>query len=190
MSTNNYIYGATNQTPDDQKLAELMIYIAQHSEGDERFAATKLNKLLFFSDFYFYATYGRSITGQEYQALPQGPCPRRLVPVQRRLADEGALVIHERQYHRRTQKKAIALRDPDLSLFTAAEIATVDMIIHRHWGKNGTEVSDYSHNFTGWRVAEEGESIPYSVILIHKREPTQDEIAYGLELEASISHLS
>ena len=33
------------------KFRELILYIAQESEGDPNFGATKLNKILFFCDF-------------------------------------------------------------------------------------------------------------------------------------------
>src|SRR2546425_884388 len=65
----------------DEKLAEMILHIAQLSEGDEPFGATKLNKILFYCDFLSYLYHGKPITGQEYQKLPNGPAPRRLVPV-------------------------------------------------------------------------------------------------------------
>lgn len=187
MPAEKYTHGARDQRADDQKLAELIIYIAQRSEGDDKFGATKLNKILFFSDFSHYAQHGQSITGQEYQALPQGPCPRRLMPIQRRLARQNAIAVLERTYYGHRQNRTFALRDPDLSLFTASEIALVDRIIHRHWQKSATEISDHSHQFAGYRAAREGETIPYNVVFIEQREPTQDEIEYGLEIEASLS---
>lgn len=190
MSTNNYIYGAKDQKPDDQKLGELIIYIAQQCEGDERFAAVKLNKLLFFSDFTHYLIYGTSITGHEYQKLPQGPAPRRLLPVQRALSNQEALVVIEREYYKRKQSKPLALRDPDLALFSSTEIAVVDKIIRQYWHLNGTEISDQSHDFFGWRIADLNETIPYCVALIEKRQPTAHEVSRAKELEAMFPHLA
>lgn len=187
MHADRYLYGAKDQKPNDRKLGELIIYIAQQSEGDERFAAIKLNKLLFFSDFSHYIHYGTSITGHDYQKLRNGPAPRRLLPVQRALCEQQELLVIEREYYGRRQNKSIALRDPDLSLFTATEISVVDRLIRQCWHLNGTEMSDVSHDFSGWRLAEEGETIPYSVALIYTRQPTESEIAYAKELEASLN---
>ena len=50
----------------DKKLKELVLYIAQKSEDDPSFGATKLNKILFAADFYFFGQTGRSITGASY----------------------------------------------------------------------------------------------------------------------------
>lgn len=187
MQLNNHSYGSKDQRPNDQKLGELIVYIAQQCEGDEQFAAIKLNKLLFFADFTHYLLYGKSITGHEYQKLPQGPAPRRFLPVQRAMQEQGALLVIERAYYGRKQNKSISLRDPDLSIFSATEIAVVDKIIRDNWGINGTEISDKSHEFTGWRLAEMNEIIPYSVALIYKRQPTADEIAYAKQLESELT---
>lgn len=184
MSTSRHEYGAPDQQPDDVKLGELILYIAQQSEGDERFGATKLNKLLFYADFLHYVQYGRSITGQAYQRLEQGPAPRRLLPVRHRLTETEAALVVDRQFYGKRQQRLIALRDPDLTVFSATEIAVVHEVLRRCWGMNGGELSDASHRFLGWLWAESGETIPYNVALIQRRLPTAGEIRHGLELEA------
>lgn len=45
-------------------------------------------------------------------------------------------------------------------------------------------MSDLSHNFAGWKLANIGEEIPYCVALVGNREPTPEEIEYGKTLEA------
>ena len=59
----------------DKKLKELVLYIAQKSEDDPSFGATKLNKILFAADFYFFGQTGRSITGASYVHRGKGPVP-------------------------------------------------------------------------------------------------------------------
>ena len=66
--------------PEDARLRELILLICKGSEGDPRFGAVKLNKLLFYCDFSAYAKLGKSITGQEYLALPEGPALKKLKP--------------------------------------------------------------------------------------------------------------
>src|SRR5437660_6974881 len=48
---------------------ELVLYICQKCATDQKFGATKLNKILYFSDFLAYAELGEPITGFEYQRL-------------------------------------------------------------------------------------------------------------------------
>ena len=71
--------------PDDEKFKELVLYIARKSECDPRFGATKLNKLLFFSDFLAFKRLGSPITGQTYFKLDHGPAPRRMLPLKERM---------------------------------------------------------------------------------------------------------
>lgn len=171
-----------SETGDDQKLAELILYISEKSEGDERFGATKLNKLLFFADFSAYWQLGRAITNQRYFRLREGPGPRRLVPVRKALEEQGDLAISERLYYGLTVKRTVALRDPDLSIFQANEIAIVNDVIRYFWEMNAREISDYSHRFIGWKIAGDQEDIPYESAFIGNRPLTKAEADYALEL--------
>jgi hypothetical protein len=90
---------------DQEKLGELIVYISEKSANDPRFGATKLNKLLYFSDFLAYGNFGRPITGAIYRHLKQGPAPRHLEEVRDRLAASGAIQIAER--HLRNGRRQI-----------------------------------------------------------------------------------
>lgn len=168
-----------NGNVNDKKMKELILYIAQKSEGDNAFGATKLNKLLFFSDFLAYLNFGKSISEQEYQCLERCPAPRRLIPIREKLISEKKAVIRKSDYFNLTQDKLIALENPDIKDFTAEEIALVDSVIQRWWGVNASEISAISHNFIGWICTNETETIPYETALIGTRELTQDEIDYA-----------
>jgi len=47
-----------SQIQDDEKLRGFFLYLADNSNGDERFGAVNLNKLLFYADFYTYVYLG------------------------------------------------------------------------------------------------------------------------------------
>lgn len=177
--------GTGNTAQMDKKCAEMVLYIAQQSEDDPDFGATKLNKILLNVDFIHYAQKGAPISGQEYQALDQGPCVRRLLPIQKKLIAEGRAAIQETFRGPYLQKRLIALRDPDLSVFSGEEIALIDRVISRLRGFGARGVSDLSHRFVGWRVARKGETIPYETMFVSERELTQEEWLKGAELEPS-----
>lgn len=172
-----------NWQPNDTKLKELILFIALHSEGDKRFGATKLNKLLFFADFLAYLYLGKPITGHEYQALPKGPAPRYLMPIREAMEVDKDIAIQKIDFYGREQHKIFALREPDLSLFTAEEIELVHHIIEECWNKRANDISDDSHRFVGWALAGPGETIPYEVALVSTTDPTPADIAYAKELE-------
>lgn len=173
----------SDEAPDDEKLRELILYISWMCEDDPTFGATKLNKILFFSDFRAYRLLGHSITGQEYQALEQGPAPRKLLPLRDALKREGALVIRERDFYDRRQSQTIALRSPDLSKFTPQELAIVQRVIDEWRGRTASEMSRASHEFVGWQLADAGETIPYPTALFEDHEPTRGELEFAAGLE-------
>jgi hypothetical protein len=163
------------QRPDDAKLRELILYIADLSSHDVHFGAIKLNKLLFYADFLAYQRFGQPITGQEYQALPQGPAPRHLKPVIDRMERMGELRFERKRRFNRIQHRPVAGRGADLSKFTKEETDLIREVIRRFWDMNATQISEESHFFLGWQVANEGETIPYSTVLIGNRKPTERE---------------
>jgi len=156
------------------KFAELMLYIAKVCEDDPNFGATKLNKILFFSDFSAYRKWQKSITSATYQKLAHGPAPQCLVPVRDRLISDGSLEIREVDRYTRMQKRPVARREPNLDAFTANEIALVDAIIDAMKDANATAVSEASHGFW-WQVAEIGEDIPIGVSLVEFPEEVSPE---------------
>lgn len=147
-----------------QRFRELIIYIAQRSVADPWFGATKLNKILYHSDFRAFERFGVPLTGVRYFRLPQGPAPKKLKHVERELIEEGAIRIEEveldfgRQGYR--QKRTVALREPEMRLFTADEIALIDEVIRDLWSQNAAEVSNASHDVR-WRVLQHKDSLPY-----------------------------
>lgn len=173
----------TNPQPDYEKLKELILYLSLKSEGDQHFGATKLNKLLFYSDFLAYRQLGSSITGETYRALPFGPVPNKIERFLSRLVRDGVLAMREEDFYDKAQKRPIALQQPDVTVFSSKEIALVDSILERFRLANATQISAASHQFLGWELAEQGERIPYSVALLGHRELTPQERAYAESLE-------
>lgn len=171
------------RTPNDDKMRELILFIAEKSEGDRSFGATKLNKLLFFADFSAYLQFGEAITWHRYQKLKKGPAPRALLPIIDEMKESGELKITERAHFGLKQKRAIALRSADLSAFSAPEVDLVNEIIESCWGKSASEISEDSHQFIGWQLAEENEDIPYEVALVGDRPIGDKERKFGFKYE-------
>ncbi len=178
------------QSPDDDKLQELILFVSQRSEGDPLFGATKLNKLLFYADFLAYATLGSAITSHRYQKLKNGPAPRAVLPILRRMESQGLIVQVQRNHFGKPQRRTIACRDANLSRFSAEEIALVTDILDYCRGKNAREMSLMSHKFAGWKLAEEGEDIPYEVMLAQLEKPTDDDLSRGMLLAPELNAIA
>ena len=176
------------QTDDsDRKLRELMLYIAAKSESDLDFGATKLNKILFFADLTAFVRHEHSITGQEYQALPRGPAPRRLLPVRKQMEAQGECAIQQAMRFGYQQRRLFALRPAELSMFNGDEIAIVDEVMEFLSGKTAREISDMSHAFLDcWNGLEEGDKIPMEVGFVRSRPLTRAEARYATQLEPNL----
>jgi hypothetical protein len=172
----------------DARLGELMLYVAICCEGDANFGSTKLNKILFYADFIAYVRNGAAITGAEYQKLEHGPAPRRLKPVERALVERHDAVVADRRRFAHVQQRLIPLREPDLDLFTGSQIAIVDEVIAALKNHNAAQVSELSHQFPGWQLAELGETIPYYTALIPDDDwqPDEEALRVGAELAAKL----
>lgn len=170
----------TKFAPD--KFRELLLYIADKSVEDPDFGATKLNKILFFSDFVAYGKYGRSITGARYQRLDNGPVPKELLPIQKELVKKRDAYMFERPHFGHTQKRLLARRQPDLTLFSGEEIAVVDEVMGALRGWNATNVSLLSHNLSVWASAGDRQEIPYETVFVSNKPPNPSDIRRGIEL--------
>jgi len=151
----------------DEKLAELILYVAERIQGDRTAGATKLNKYLYFADFSAVRKLGHPITGAEYQRLQHGPAPRRLPPVRDRLVRNG-----DARRERRpdalgyVHDDLISERKPRTELFSTEELAVVDEVIETLREMSATQLSELSHREAGWQLVDEGETIPYELAFV------------------------
>ncbi|MGQ0824686.1 MAG: Panacea domain-containing protein [Actinomycetota bacterium] len=153
-------------TYNERKLAELMLYVADRLRDDRAGGATKLNKVLYFADFAHMRRTGRPITGAEYQKLPQGPAPRRLLPVRDAMLRGGDAEIVQSSFLGYEQHRLVPIRAADVSVFTADELATVEAVLDDLRNLTATQVSELSHAEPGWKIVDDGETIPYEAAFI------------------------
>jgi hypothetical protein len=173
-----------NPVGNERKLGELILYISLRSLDDPRFGATKLNKLLYFSDFLAMSKLGSPITAVAYQHLQNGPAPRHLEEVRDDLVEKKALAVANipLPYGGLTLVKTYALRNPDLSEFSGAEIDLINSLIKLHWNDNADMMSRQSHNYVGYKMTKMYETIPYESIFLSDAPLTDAEIYRGQEL--------
>ena len=173
----------TFDIPDgEERLRELVLYIATKCADDTAFGAIKLNKILWLSDFLAYARYGDPITGVEYQRLPNGPAPRRLLPVREAMIEAGDASEERRMLGGYVQKRLIPLRTPNLNDFTSEQVALVDEIIAHMWNISATATSKWSHGKPWQAATDVGTLIPYEAVFLSDEGITPDDEARTKEL--------
>ena len=169
-------------TYDADKMRELIIYVADQSRGDRHFGAVKLNKILYYADFYAYRQLGKSISGAEYQRLPEGPAPRQLLIARQALLDDGSLSIELKPVYNHVQQRPTPNRTVREGVLSPEELALVDEVIADLWNKNAKEVSAMSHEELGWRLVQDYETIPYRTAFLSSQPLAQEQLERGREV--------
>jgi hypothetical protein len=169
---------------DDKKFRELVIHVAQRSAGDPTFGPIKLNKILFHADFVTYGLYGHPITGAEYVKLEHGPGPKDFPQIRDEMIEARDIALEKpASGSGGPQYRVVALRDPDLSAFTAQEIAVVDRWIDALRGVDPHLISEVTHGYRGWRIAAAlGDTIPYGAVFLSDYPPTEYEVQRATQL--------
>lgn len=167
----------SNSMESDAKLKELSLYIAERSKNDPYFGATKLNKILFASDFFSYGQRGKSITDAEYAHRNRGPTPHRMPLILEALKTENRGIVEETTFFGHTQKRLIALTGADTSAFREDELRFVDSVIDYFRSWNATQLSEWTHTLLPWLLTREGEKIPYYTVFSLRQKTTIEQEA-------------
>lgn len=144
----------------DERLRELILYIAGRFLTCEHFGVVKLNKTLFHSDMLSFRRHGTPITGSKYKKDERGPVPVHVLPVQKQMEQRNEIRVVPEDMYGRTQRRIVPLRQPNLALFSGRDIAIIDEIIQALWTKTGTQVSEESHGVQ-WNTRALQDWIPY-----------------------------
>ena len=168
----------------EAKLRELILYIADKCADAPKFGATKLNKILYFSDFLWYRQTGKPITGIKYMRLSKGPAPQRMVPIREQMVANGDILVIKREFpNHPAQQRVIAREKANLDeYFTPGQIAFVDEVIRILWDVSADEASDASHGMA-WKVYNiDRELIPYEAALLSDENITASDVERTGEL--------
>ena len=167
---------------DEDKFKELILYIADKCSDDPDYGATKLNKILFYSEFFSFGKYGESITKMPYFRLENGPAPKYLKPIRDQMVEDKEIAVQPKPRFSYTQHRVVPLREANLQKLNARDIAIVDEVISALSGVNASGISKYSHLEIGVRIADEKEEIPYHAVFLSRLPLTEYDIEHGLEL--------
>jgi hypothetical protein len=145
------------------RLKQMILYIAGRCATAERFGLIKLNKILWKADFDAFAARGVPVTGRDYQRLELGPAPKEMKPLYRDMVQRGLIRVDPVDFGDDiVEQRTIPLVPVDLSLFSEADIAFVEAAIAYYWDMTGTETSDDSHG-VAWKTHNNGDPLPYEL---------------------------
>ncbi len=176
-------YGSDNEES-RARLRELMLFIAERCEYDPHFGVTKLNKILFYCDFFAFAKLGKPITGMPYNKLAYGPVPTGAENARRKMEQDGDVVITSAGRSSFRPQRMVPLREADLTLFSGPEVALVDDIIEALSGSTGSQLRDISHG-KAWQAVAMHQAIPYEAVFVSDEPYTEEDVARAHELIAA-----
>jgi hypothetical protein len=162
------------------KYEHLVHYVCHRCDDHRNLGATKLNKILYFSDFLFYLTAGKSITGETYIKRQYGPVPKNILKIIQSLVQTGKIVTRETEYHGKPKREYISLLEPDIESFSPQEVSLVDEIVDKISKEfSAKKISELTHDDI-WQMASIGEEIPYATILTeHIAEIDEEDMAWA-----------
>lgn len=114
---------------------------------------TKLNKLLFYTDFLHFQEHAVSMTGLSYRCYPYGPVSPLADSLLSLLEDQGIIRQERRLYENGNEGTEILLGDTGAYQeieFSASENAVLDYVISRFGDMSPSAISDASHKEAAW----------------------------------------
>lgn len=166
---------ASNQ----DKLSGVTHYIIARCPPD-KLGATKLNKVLWFADVFYYRRHGRTITGVDnYMKQQFGPVQRNLLGVLGELKTAGKIVERAGETPVGPRREYVWIKEPDLTQFKADEIDTINGVMD--WicnSESAKSISDKSHDAL-WDETEIGAPMPVRAGAVFPAEITPEAVEWA-----------
>lgn len=136
--------------PNKERIANTLMCFIQ--KGNKNFNdKLKLNKLLFYADFYSYNLYGQSITGLSYRAIDYGPVPTFYDNLYTFFENENFIESKWIKVSKNSAKEVFITKEKfDKSIFSKNEILIIEMIAEKFKDSSSWDLVDLSHTEKGW----------------------------------------
>lgn len=161
---------------DRHKFKQLVHYVCyRRADKPSTLGATKLNKIMWLSDFLAFRDLGQSITGARYVKREFGPVPHQILPILNELQQEGVVKVTHTHYHGYDKASYKAFIPISNDFLSPEEADLVEGVIAFVCDENtATSISQKSHDDV-WKMAEDGEEMPYFTIFANRGEITPEE---------------
>jgi len=143
--------------PDFDKMAEMVLFFSETMKPWK----TKLNKLLFYSDFTHFKQTGFSISGSVYNAITMGPVPNNFQGIYEFLSNQDIVEIHCTSFPDGglgEQFSAAPNRKFNATLFTETEMTVLNEIANRFKETSTQNMIDISHKENAWTANVENKN--------------------------------
>ncbi len=147
------------------KLKTIILYICDLSQANpSKLGTIKLNKILWYSDIFYYLQEGKSLTGSKYIKNNYGPMPENVNEVLIELENEGSVKRTSIDFHGYTQTQFNVIGEPsNHSLDGKTKDIIKDVAMSIMDGHTASSISELTHDGI-WNMATYGEEIPLYTI--------------------------
>lgn len=139
----------------EEKFHQLVAhFVNKAKEKNEIIYPTKLNKLMFYTDFNYYSKFGISITGSKYLSMSFGPVPN----------------YYEFKYDQNDYIEVVRVEERTIinpksvhyeSILTQEELNVANAVFSYFGSHNSKMISEASHQEDAWQKTKIGEIISY-----------------------------
>ena len=155
---------------DVEKAIQSVLYIANRLQRKD---FHKIFKILYFSDRNHLAKYTRSITGDTYIAMKDGPAPSNIYDIFKAMRGDGFFADSVKQFTEDFQVVNYnfikPLKDADLDYLSISDVEEIDDSLNKYGNLTWDEVREKSHDYA-WRNTAQGHPISIKNMLLEKGE--------------------
>src|SRR3989338_574134 len=154
----------SGEFPNYEKYKEMIMAFLRMDESVKK---TKLAKLVYLSDFAWFYTHLKSMSGMQYRKIAYGPVPDAYFRVLDELEDEGKVVVERKDAD---GKVMFIIRESESNkgqklMEISREESTLMKEIFKKWkSKKTTEIVNFTHNQLPYLMAGDGEIVSYALI--------------------------
>ncbi len=152
-----------------EKLKHTLHYVIDSVNDSSNLGATKLNKILWFSDLYNYMKSGEPITGVKYVKRQHGPVPEFSVLCKclEELEYEELIKVSESEFYGRVKRDFVSRKSPEKEKLENINTELLDSVIEDICTNHtANSISELSHDEI-WEMADNGEEIPLYTVFSH-----------------------
>jgi hypothetical protein len=148
---------------DKEIFKEMILYISERCKDKPHFDTAHLEKILHYSDFFWYGHTGVSISGETYLRQQHGPTPKHLEEALEELVRDGFLEVVKKPRVDYTQRKPVIKKSFELNKLSKEQAEFIDTVI--------VDLVDLAiaREDIFWQYLSNGEEIPYETVFFRRR---------------------
>lgn len=145
------------RNPNFEKFTEMVVFFSEKMEPFK----TKINKLLFYSDFLMFKKSCFSISGMRYKAIDMGPVPNNFQSIFEYLSNINEINITTTEFSNGYTGEKFTVRENryfKADLFSANELETLERVANVFKSTSTHDIIELSHLEEAWKKNEKGKS--------------------------------